>query len=244
MRHSAKSHIGLQRDNNEDAHACAPELGLFIVADGIGGLARGEVASRMAADQLLAGIIARCDPTFGASTSPYGDILRDAIAKVQEHVRAENDDNRDKVPMGTTLVAVLIADGTTHFANVGDSRLYAVSRSGEIEQVTKDQTLAQRKIDRGEDAEEATRLHGHIVTNYIGTASPFLPEIGARSLAAGDTMLLCTDGLTDMVQDDVIAKIVNGHASDVDAAASELIERANEHGGRDNITVVVIQPDN
>lgn len=242
MRYSAKTHIGLVRGNNEDACACEADLGLFVIADGVGGLARGEVASRMAADKLLAGIIARCTPAFGPVTTDPADILAQSINAAQAEVYGENADAPDRAPMGTTAIAVLFVEATAHYTYAGDSRFYLISRSGQIDQVTKDQTVAQRMIDRGEDPVRATETHGHVLTTFIGTHGLFQPAGGCREIAPGDTALLCTDGLSDMVSDTEIADIVARHADDPDAIAGALIARANENGGRDNITVIVIQP--
>ena len=240
--HIARSHIGLVRDNNEDAFACAPEHGLFVIADGMGGLARGEVASRMAADKLLAGAIARRDPTFCPVTATHREILTQAIRSAHEEVHGENADAPDKVPMGTTATAVMIADGAAHYAHAGDSRLYVISQTGAIEQVTTDQTVARRMIERGEDPVRATRSHGHILTNYVGINGTFTPQSGSRELASGDVLLMCTDGLGDLVADDEIAAIITDAVPDLERAADALIDRANAHGGRDNITVILVQP--
>lgn len=242
LRHIARSHIGLVRGNNEDAFACAPEHGLFVIADGMGGLARGEVASRLAADKLLAGAIARLDPTFGPATVSHQEILNQAITSAQEEIHAENTDAPEKVPMGTTATAVTIAGGAVHYAHAGDSRLLVISQTGAIEQVTTDQTVAQRMIERGEDPVRAARSHGHILTNYIGINGIFTPQTGSRELAPGDVLLMCTDGLSDLVAEDEIAAIVSDAAPDLERAADALIDRANAHGGRDNITVILIQP--
>ena len=243
MHHIAKSHIGLQRDNNEDTFALAPELGLFVIADGMGGLARGEVASRVAAEKLLAGAIARCDPAFGPATATHEEILTQAIKSAQAEIHGENAENLDKAPMGTTAAAVLIADGTVHYTYAGDSRIYAVSPAGRIEQVTKDQTVAQRMIERGEDPVRATQSHGHLLTNYIGTNGVFTPQTDNRDLSPGDILLMCTDGLSDLVADDEIAAIITDAAPDFERTADALIDRANAEGGRDNITVILIRPD-
>ena len=244
LNHIARSHIGLVRENNEDAFACSAEHGLFVIADGMGGLARGEVASRMAADKLLAGAIARCDPAFGPVSATHREILSQAINSAHEEVHGENADAPDKVPMGTTATAVTIADGVAHYAHAGDSRLYAISQSGQIEQITTDQTVAQRMIERGEDPVRAARSHGHILTNYVGINGSFAPETDSRDLAPGDILLMCTDGLSDLVAQDEIAAIVTDAAPDLAHIAGALIDRANEQGGGDNITVILIQPGN
>ena len=182
LRHIAKSHMGLVRENNEDAFVCAPEHQLFVIADGMGGLPRGEVASRMAADKLLAGAIARRDTTFGPVTATHREILTQAIASAQEEVHGENSVAPDGLPMGTTVTAVMVADGAAHYVHAGDSRLYVVSQTGAICQLTTDQTAAQRMIDRGDDPVRAARSHGHILTNYVGTNGSFTPQSGSREL--------------------------------------------------------------
>lgn len=240
MQYAAKTDIGLQRRNNEDAYACVPEHGLFIVADGMGGMARGEVASQMAASQMCAGLVARLDPAFGPAGVDLRAALEKVIHSVQYHVAAENDDRADT--MGTTLLAAIVHDENLHYAHAGDSRLYVISSGGDIERLTCDQTMAQRMIERGEDPVEANATHGHILTNYIGMSGRIDPEIAGRSLDAGDTVLLCSDGLTDMVTESEIARIVTQASPDLDRTANDLIGEANANGGRDNITVVLIRP--
>ena len=242
MDHSAKTHIGQVRDTNEDAFACAAERGLFVIADGMGGLDRGEVASRMAADQLLAGIVARLDPVFGPEEQDREQLLSDAIHRVQNQVDMENAADPAAGEMGTTAIALLLERDSLHYVHAGDSRIYVIGAAGTIEQVTKDQTVAQRMIDRGEDPAYATALHGHILTNFIGIGAPLDPKTGSRRIATGELVVMCTDGLSDMVTDGEIAAIVADDGADVDAIAQALIDRANENGGRDNVTVIVIRP--
>ena len=241
MQYSAKTHIGLKRRNNEDAFACAAEHGVFVIADGMGGMARGEEASRMAADQMRAGLLARLDPAFGTHETHLPQTLEQVMRTVQDHVAAQNGDRADV--MGTTLLAAVIAGHRIHYAHSGDSRAYVISPDRRITLMTRDQTLAQRKIDRGEDPVRATATHGHILTNYIGIFGQLSPEVSERSLGPGDIVLLCTDGLTDMVCDEEIADIVTGKITEADRTANDLIERANANGGRDNITVIVVHPD-
>ncbi len=243
MRHIAKSHIGLERSNNQDAYACAPEFGLFVIADGMGGLARGEVASRMAADQMLAGAIARTDPVFGSVSAAPPDILLQAIQAVQREIAGDNASSRKSEAMGTTVTAVMLERDLVHYVHAGDSRLYVATRSGVLTQLTRDQTVAQRMIDRGEDPVRATAFHGHVLTNYVGTQGAFTTLTGTHRLDRGDSLLLCTDGLSDLVGDDEIASIVTRNAPDPESTAEVLIERANHHGGRDNITVILVQPE-
>lgn len=243
MRHAARTHIGLVRETNQDVHACAPDRGFFVIADGMGGLCDGEEASRMAADLMLAGLSARCDPVFGPVTSSYEDVLTQTIRMAQEHVAAENDTRQEARSMGTTLIGSIFSGTHMHYAHSGDSRIYIQPASAPIIQLTKDQTVAQKMIDRGEDPARATALHGHILTNFIGVAGAFEPLIAEQRISVSDTVLLCTDGLTDMVEDAEIGDIVAGGGHDVEAIADTLIARALDNGGRDNITVIVIQPE-
>lgn len=243
MRHAARTHIGLIRDTNQDTHACAPDRGFFVIADGMGGLSDGEVASRMAADLMLAGLTAGCDPVFGPVTSSYEDVLTQTIRMAQEHVAAENDVRQEVRSMGTTLIGAIFSDTHIHYAHSGDSRIYIQPASAPIIQLTKDQTVARKMIDRGEDAARATALHGHILTNFIGVAGAFEPQIAERRVSLGDTVLMCTDGLSDMIVDAEIGDIVADGGHDVETIADNLIACALDNGGRDNITVIVIQPD-
>lgn len=243
MRHSAKSHVGLVRAGNEDAYACDAERGLFVIADGMGGLARGEMASRQAADLMLEALAARIDPVLGGPGGRPETLLLDAISIVQAHAVEDNERSGLDDQMGTTLIGLAVTGSRITYAHSGDSRLYAVSPSGQMVQVTRDQTLAQRMIDGGEPVAEMSALYGHILTNHVGMSGTFEPEIASLEIPAGATLLLCTDGLTDMVGDEEIAAIIAAGGNDTEQIAERLVQSALDHGGRDNVTVIVVQYD-
>lgn len=242
MRYSARTDTGQVREHNEDTFACAPERGLFIIADGMGGHARGEMASRLASDRALEAVTARYDPALPGVEWDFPGILSSAINDAHAQVVAENRGLFGHDAMGTTLIAVIATADTLHYAHAGDSRLYVVPASGGIAQVTRDQTVAQQKIDQGEETPNTVRFYGHLLSSYIGTDKRFTPVIDRRTIDRGDIFILCTDGLTDMVPDEEIGEIATANAGEVDAIADTLIARANDNGGRDNITVIVLDP--
>ena len=143
--------------------------------------------------------------------------------------------------MGTTVVAAVIADGWVHVANVGDSRLYLINR--DIRQITRDHSYVAEMVRRGEIAKEASRTHPdrNIITRAVGVTREIDIDFFEEKIRPGDKILLCSDGLTNMVEDEEIQKIAAGHKSTAEAAV-RLIETANRNGGRDNITVVIIDP--
>ncbi len=227
----ALSDIGKVRETNEDSFVCQPPL--FVVADGMGGHVAGEVASRMAAETVSARFAA------AAGEEPTA-LLSEAITAANETVYRLAQEDSERAGMGTTLTAAFVAGSVLYWGHVGDSRLYLL-RGGEFSQVSEDHSLVSELVKKGSiTAEEAlTHPHRNILTRAVGTGDRVKVDTGSFTLAAGDKILLCTDGLTNMVADGDIAAALS---RDDDGAAllAHLVARANDAGGLDNITAVLV----
>ena len=207
---------------------------LYIVCDGMGGHKAGEYASRYTVERIVASV----------SRSRWNDpvrVLRDAINKANEILVVEANEDDEKQGMGTTVVVATIIDRKMHVANVGDSRLYVINE--QIEQITRDHSYVQEMVRRGEVAPEDARTHEkkNVITRAVGADKKVDVDFFEVELKDKDTVLLCTDGLTNMVTDDKIHQIVMTHV-DEETTCKTLIEEANNNGGQDNVTAVVIKP--
>ncbi|MDP2228042.1 MAG: Stp1/IreP family PP2C-type Ser/Thr phosphatase [Moraxellaceae bacterium] len=224
---------GLVRPHNEDRFGIAPELGLAIVADGMGGHAAGEVASQMAIDIMLAILrqtagVAAAERLETALQAAHGSILEKAASSTRYQ------------GMGTTVVATLIEKDLLSHAHVGDSRLYRL-RNKQLDALTKDHSLQQEFIDQGHysEAEAREKVARNILTRALGLETDLKADVGQTRVQSGDRYLLCSDGLYEMVNDGEIASwLARGMAGT--ATCEALIELANARGGRDNITTVLI----
>lgn len=227
VRVGASSDVGLVRERNEDGYLVQDPL--FVVADGMGGHRGGEVASKVALDAL-----AKSKP--GAN----GDALADGVhaANRAVHERAESDPKL--AGMGTTLTAIVTGTGVVHLAHVGDSRAYLL-HDGSLLQVSEDHTVVQQLIEEGRLTAEEAEVHPHrsILTRALGVEPDV--EVATKTLRvkAGDRLLLCSDGLTSMVPQEAITEILTKH-KEPQKAADSLVTAANEAGGVDNTTAIVI----
>jgi protein phosphatase len=226
---TGESHVGLVRPDNEDSAFIGPTC--MLVADGVGGGAAGEVASATTAYAVSATALVR------AGDDP-AEILRDAVAVAQAQVAAGALADPERRGMATTLTA-LVTDGSSFaLAHLGDSRGY-VYRDGELTRVTRDHTYVQELVDQGRLDEQAAAQHPwrNVVLRTVNGAAEGTPDILALFLRPGDRVLLATDGLTDFVDEAVIAEVLS-HRSDDDAAGA-LVAAALARGGRDNVTCLV-----
>lgn len=228
----ALSDIGKVRETNEDSYVCQSPL--FVVADGMGGHVAGEVASRMAAEAVRA-IVASA--TGGKEPTA---LLSEAITAANEQVYRLAQEDSERAGMGTTLTAAFVEGSVLYWGHVGDSRLYLL-RAGELSQVSEDHSLVSELVKKGSITAEEALLHPHrnILTRAVGTSDRVKVDTGSFALADGDTVLLCTDGLTNMVTDGDIAAALS---RDGDGAAllAQLVAKANEAGGLDNITAILV----
>lgn len=239
MKTHAKTDRGLERKENQDCfYTSELSVGnlpnLFIVADGMGGHAGGKLASDTAMNSFI-------EAVSKSNSEDVADIFNSAVAFSNVKV-IETSKDADMEGMGTTIVAATVIDNVLYAANVGDSRLYIVSPR-EIRQVTKDHSLVEEMVRLGELDPSKARTHEkkNVITRAIGVSDEVRPDIFKVELKEDDTILLCTDGLTNMVTDDMIRNIIITER-DVIEKAEKLIEEANNNGGKDNITVVLIEP--
>jgi protein phosphatase len=236
------SDIGLVRENNEDVWVEIPKQNTFVLADGMGGHRAGEVA----ASEAVSTFSNHVKKIFGDSVKNFslGEIRNEieyAIQLVNTHVYDMGCQNRELRGMGTTFCCLHFHhDGVVH-GHVGDSRIYRVRR-GEMTQLTKDHSLLSELVDLGQlDEEEAEGfIYKNIITKAVGT-EPFVePSVHVSDVEEGDIYLMCSDGLSDLISDDVIASILHKKLNRKEKA-KKLIDLAKEKGGHDNITVVLLE---
>jgi PPM family protein phosphatase len=239
---------GRVREHNEDMIAFDGDLGLLVLADGMGGYNAGEVASGIAVktifnlvrEALTLQDLTSADRSSGLARSSI--ILRDAIQRANKIIFQTARSQPNCEGMGTTVVAALFFDNRVSIAHVGDSRLYRV-RGSELEQVTLDHSLLQELVDRGfYSPEEAQRASNkNYVTRALGVESTVEVEIKEEDVQRGDLYLLCSDGLSDMVEDEDMHLTVSTFGANLNSVAQHLIQLANDNGGKDNISVVMTQ---
>jgi protein phosphatase len=236
LRAAASSDVGRRRRTNEDRYALAPELGLFLVADGMGGHSAGQVASELAARAMV-----RAVAGAEAAGAVPGERLREAVARANAEVFQTAQNKPELAGMGTTLVALLGAERRVGLAHVGDSRAYLV-RCGLIHRLTEDHSLVGELVRRREITAAAAREHPHrhVLTRALGVRRQVEPELLEVPPERGDVFVLCSDGLTTHVADHEIAAAV-AESSDLQHACDGLVALANSRGGEDNVTVVLVR---
>jgi len=239
---------GRVREHNEDTIASDVDVGLLVLADGMGGYNAGEVASGIAVKtitNLVREGLARED--LGSLDRATGltrpsIVLRDAITRANKIIYQTARSQAECEGMGTTVVAALFYDNKISIAHVGDSRLYR-QRGSQIAQVTMDHSLLQELVDRGfYSPEEAQRAaNKNYVTRALGVEPQVEVEVQEHPVDKGDIFILCSDGLSDMVEDEDIRLTISTFGANLDTVAKQLIQLANENGGRDNVSVVLAQ---
>lgn len=242
----SRSDAGMVRTHNEDAVLVNPARGLAVLADGMGGYNAGEVAAGMAISVL--GTQIDKDLTQRAPHLPDESGRVAARSMLESHIALANSEiyqasqgQPQYAGMGTTLVMALFYDNSVSVAHIGDSRAYRV-RAGKLELLTRDHSLLQEQIDSGMITPEEARnsQNRNLVTRALGVDPVVEPEIRDFDTLAGDVYLLCSDGLNDMVDDAAIASALT-EAGDIDAAAAHLVQLANDNGGRDNVSVILVK---
>ena len=235
------TNIGRKRKVNQDyVYTSETEIGcldnLFLVADGMGGHNAGDYASRMTVETVVERIA-------DAGENDPQVVFNDAIQAANVLVRQQASMIAELEGMGTTIVAATCKGDMLYVANVGDSRLYVVNQ-GVIRQITRDHSWVEEMVQRGGLGREEARNHPdkNIITRAIGAESTVQVDFFTVQMKEGDIILMCTDGLTNMLEDEEIRMILDG-ARDMVEQAQALVEAANERGGRDNISVVLINPD-
>jgi len=233
---AAITDVGRRRRSNEDCYAVEPELGLYLVADGMGGHKAGQVASELAAQSAVAAM-----GVLEGSSVSLTERLRASVNAANREIFAHARARPELSGMGTTLVAVLAGEGRVALAHVGDSRAYLI-RGDRIRQLTDDHSVVGDLVRRSEISEEDARSHPHrhVLTRALGVRSQVESDLAELTTAVGDTFVLCSDGLTGLVLDREIGQIVCS-APSLDEACRRLVSLANDRGGEDNITVVLVR---
>lgn len=239
---------GRVRSHNEDSIGTDPEIGLAVLADGMGGYNAGEVASGIAVavvstetKRVLAGRSPhRVDPQSGETEAER--IAREHSSKANTSIFEAARSQPQYSGMGTTLVVALFFDNKVCVAHVGDSRLYRL-RGESFEQITRDHSLLQEQIDSGMITKEAAKLsqNKNLVTRALGIDENVETEVHVYETKPGDTYLLCSDGLSDMVEDEDMHLTLTSLQANLQLAADQLVQQANDNGGRDNISVILIR---
>jgi len=243
------SHPGRQREDNEDAFGSFVDERLFVIADGMGGHNAGEVASVMAVDALETFYRSfRNDPrqawphAVDKSLSLGANLLRVGIKVANDKIRAAASADRARSRMATTVVAIAVGDTQLAVAHAGDSRAYRL-RGGELERLTRDHSVVEEmKAARPEmtEAEMAAFAHRNVVTRCLGSKEDLEPGLSVVPMQEGDVYLLCSDGLWGSVPDGRMATIIRS-TNDLEAACQLLIDAANEAGGPDNISALLVR---
>ena len=235
---AARTDVGLRRSVNEDSYALAPDLGLYLVADGMGGHTAGRLASALASEGAVDAL-----RNLGQSSASLTEKLRYCVAAANRDIFETAQAKPELTGMGTTLVALLAGPGRIALAHVGDSRAYLI-RGGLIRRLTDDHSLVGELVRRREITESAARghPHRHVLTRALGVRRAVEADLAELTPAAEDLVVMCSDGLTGHLHDEEIAEIAL-RDSELPAACARLIELANARGGEDNITVALVRCD-
>lgn len=229
-----RTDTGRVRERNEDVFAVRPDIGLCVLADGMGGTNAGDVAATLAVDSVMATL----------STREIAALSHHDLKGAMEQANAKVFDESVKEPelhgMGTTMVIAAVQGTKVVFCHVGDSRGY-LYRNDSLEQVTTDHSVVQQLVEEGILTKEEARLapNRNIITRAIGAEPTVVADVVERDLEDGDVLLLCSDGLSDLLSPTEIESIVRDHAEDLASAATQLVDAANDAGGTDNVTVVL-----
>jgi protein phosphatase len=236
LKAAACTDVGLRRKENEDRHALAPPLGLFLVADGMGGHSAGQVASQLAAEAALQAV-----QTLEDASASLAEKLRYAVASANRAIYAAARQQPQYAGMGTTLVALLTDGERAALAHVGDSRAYLV-RNGRIRQLTDDHSIVGELLRRREISADDARdhPHRHVLTRALGVRRSVEPDLAELTPELGDVFVLCSDGLTNHVEDHEIAGAVSGEG-ELQEICEALVDLANGRGGEDNTTVLLLR---
>ncbi len=247
-KHAARTDPGKKRNHNEDALLALPEAGIFVVADGVGGRACGEVASAICVESFResADLIGKRVGAFednpnidsrNAVLTAIDEVLQTASRRIYETAEAEG-----RAGMTTTVVSVVLAQGTAFLAHVGDSRAYLV-RDGELRQLTEDHSMVNELVRTGKMTYEEARAsrHRHVITRAVGLYPTVQPSLAAVDLLPGDRLLLCSDGLSDVVAPELMLQ--EGARDDLEGAVDALLQAALDRGGPDNVSMLLLDPE-
>lgn len=239
MKSFSMTDTGRVRNNNQDfvlceenAVGCFPNL--FIVADGMGGHNAGDMASRLCVAKVQEQI------RITDKKTPVG-VFEEAVKTANDSIRQCASETPEFAGMGTTMVAATVLDDVAYVVNIGDSRLYRMSE--DLRQITVDHSLVEEMVQSGEIRKDEMRTHPNknIITRALGTDETVRPDYFEIQVRQGDVLLLCSDGLTNMLEDSEMEEILRENKNDLEQAGRTLVERANEAGGKDNISVILVR---
>ncbi len=236
---AARTDVGLIRTGNEDNYTMVPDRGVFVVADGMGGHAAGEVASEMAVEGIARDLGSFRGTSVDEAVGRVTSAIRAANAAIFERTLVEH----DKRGMGTTATVLILHGNRYLIGHVGDSRAYLM-REGVLHQLTKDHSYVQEQVDAGYLTPEQARTHpyANVITRCVGASGEVEPDLFAGTVRSGDVFLLASDGLTGMVEDDGLAAILRSQGTP-ERWVDKLVAEANRRGGLDNITCIIVAVD-
>jgi protein phosphatase len=234
--------VGRRRESNEDDLLLEPDLGLYAVADGMGGHAAGEIASRLAIETLLQARRRELPQGTKISADEAATWLRDAFSEANRRICDSIRLHEERRGMGTTVVALLHNGEGAVVGHVGDSRVYLL-RGDDLIRMTSDHSWVNEQVKLGLLSDDAAQRHPmrNIVTRALGSREDVLVDVASTRLEAGDVFVLCSDGLNTMLTDDEIRSVVLRHRDEPESACRALVHAANVSGGEDNVTVVVVR---
>jgi len=238
------THPGMVRSHNEDSIATAPEIGLAVLADGMGGYSAGEVASGIAVAMVTAEMkkALASDAASDLNSKTAEALIAQQSARANAAIYQAAQTQPRYSGMGTTLVVSLWYDNQMTVGHIGDSRLYRM-RGEKLEQVTRDHSLLQEQIDSGMITKEMARYsqNKNLVTRAVGIDPEVDAEVHSYPVQKGDIYLLCSDGLSDMVSDEDVQLTLSSLQANLPLAAQQLVQQANDNGGRDNVSVILVR---
>lgn len=247
---ASATHPGLVRQNNEDCVRTDDQLGVYLLADGIGGHNAGEVASALAVDTVYGILRSNLART---AVDDYFELMVYALQAAHWEIYTTAQADQAMAKMGTTLVFAVIRDNKAYIVNAGDSRCYLFQRGfydkpdpligqglHRFCRLTHDHTVGDQLLANGVPLGEIPKNKFHALTRSLGCADPPYPDFSIIEIRRGDMLLICSDGLTDMLSDQEIETLLAEGTSGIDDLALKLVEAANEHGGRDNISVILV----
>ena len=243
---TSATNTGLVRQNNEDCVRTDDELGIYLLADGMGGHNAGEVASALAVDTAFSTISTSLSDT---AADCLLTLMANAMNAAHQEINSKSRTRLSFMGMGTTLVIVVVRADTAYIAHAGDSRAYLLSQHfeylqaemGRLKRITNDHTMGDQLLANGMPLDRIPEKQFHTLTQAVGYGEPPTPEFNTVELKQGDILLLCSDGLTDMLTDAEIESVLIRDAASLNVLADNLIEAANAKGGRDNISVVLVK---
>lgn len=234
--------VGMNREHNEDAIGWDTNIGLVLLADGMGGHNAGEVASELAVTTIREALQDVLIPELvEANVINFADAVREAVVYANEEIHQQAHERQECAGMGTTLVLTLFHGDKVTYAHVGDSRIYRYHQ-GEISQVTSDHSLVQEMVDNGYLSEEEALIstNRNLITRALGIAPEVEVDVETATVDKDDIYLMCSDGLSDLIDENDMQAILTQNRTELAKAAQAMVDLANARGGSDNISVILV----